>query len=99
MNDTDDPTMYAFASAVPAGCICDEIASKDRPCLPCEASEYVTEIDTLRAEHAAALAHLDRLARASTSPDADTELGEARGRVAGLARALELLAQPVDVET
>jgi hypothetical protein len=52
-----------------------------------------TALALLRAEHTEAIAVLERLTRLSTSPDADTELGEARGRVQGLARAIDLLSE------
>ena len=45
----------------------------------------------LRTELAAARVLAERLAAGTTHPDADTELGEARGRVLGLERALAVL--------
>jgi hypothetical protein len=47
-------------------------------------------LDTLTREHRDALTHLAALTRASSHPDADTELGEARGLVRGLARGVEV---------
>lgn len=57
-------------------------------------STSTSAIAVLRREFDSATEHASLLAKRSRTPDADTDLGSALGRVAGLARALEVLGAP-----